>query len=358
IDPRDGTIKAMVGGVDFEKNQLNMAVSPRQPGSAIKPLYYAAAIDEGIITPDTTLNNKARDFGGYFPHNDSTAPAKATVRQALTNSYNVASVEILNRLGVDEAFRYLENFGISSLTDNDKNLALGLGGMSRGISPLQMAAAFGVFADQGRYHQPYCIEKIEDPSGEVIYSNESLNRRVINSNTVVLMDSMLKDVVRYGTGSSAAIAIKSGGKTGTTTDSRDLWYVGYTEELATAVWVGNSDGKAVGGYSTYGGKVSGPIWRDYMNSLYYGYVLEEKPLPKSIEEESPSEPTENTEQPGQNSESEQPSAGESNPLEDRGETGSGNSADEVTPPVQTPSGSTSTPDGEQIETPASPDIKI
>lgn len=279
VEPQSGSIKAMVGGVNYEKNQLNMVVWPRQPGSAIKPLYYAAAINEGIITPDTELNNKARDFGGYKPKNYSWAPEKTNVREALVNSYNIASVEILNRLGIEQACKYLEAFGISSLQPEDKTLALGLGGMNKGISPLQMAAAFAVFADKGMYHDYFCIDRIEDPSGEIVYAGESGSRRVLSSDTTAKMDAMLKDVVSYGTGNSASIAVKSAGKTGTTSDSRDLWYLGYTQDLATAVWVGNSDGKAVSGYGSYGGSVSAPLWRDYMNALFYSYLLKEKPKP-------------------------------------------------------------------------------
>ncbi len=298
IEPQSGSIKAMVGGVDYSRNQINMAVWPRQPGSAIKPLYYAAAINEGIIMPDTELNNKARDFGGYKPKNYGWAPEKTTARQALVNSYNVASLEIFNSLGIEKACEYLDEMGIKSVTNADKNLALGLGGMSKGISPLQMAAAFAIFADHGIYHEYYCIDRIEDPAGRVIYENQPASWKVISNDTALLMDSMLKDVVRYGTGRSAAIAIKSGGKTGTTTDSRDLWYLGYTQDLATAIWVGNSDGKAVSGYGTYGGSVSAPIWRDYMGSLFYSSILKEKPQPvySSPEETAPLDNEQTTEQ--------------------------------------------------------------
>jgi len=107
------------------------------------------------------------------------------------------------------------------------------------------------------------------------------------------MDDILKDVVRNGTGTGAAIAISSGGKTGTTTDSRDLWYIGYTRELATAIWAGNSDGTVVTGYSTYGGTISAPIWRDFMNTLYYSGVFYEKPAP--VEEPIEEEPAEDEE---------------------------------------------------------------
>jgi penicillin-binding protein 1A len=291
VEPATGAIKSMVGGVEFQKNQLNMAVLPRQPGSAIKPLYYAAAMDKGVIDPNTILNNKPRDFGNYKPKNSGSAPEKSSARNALIYSYNVASVEVLNQLGINEACSYLERWGITTLQEEDKNLALALGGMSKGISPVQMAAAFAVFAERGQYHEYYCIERIEDSSGRVIYTDHSNSWQVISRNTADAMDNILKDVVRYGTGTRAAIAIRSGGKTGTTTDSRDLWYVGYTRELSTAVWAGNSDGTVIKGYSSYGGSVSAPIWKDYMNTLYYSKVFNEKPAPAlpAEEEEIPEE---------------------------------------------------------------------
>jgi penicillin-binding protein 1A len=161
--------------------------------------------------------------------------------------------------------------------------------MSEGISPLQMAAAFAVFADGGWYHQYYAIEKIEDASGKSIWVNKPKTRRVLSDSANQVMDDILQSVVKYGTGTAARIALPSGGKTGTTSDSRDLWYLGYTRELCTAVWAGNSSGAIVTGWSTYGGSVSAPVWRDYMNSLFYNYVFQEKPAP--VVEENPEEET-------------------------------------------------------------------
>jgi len=282
IDPATGGIKAMVGGVDFEKNQVNMAVSPRSPGSVIKPLYYAGAINEGIIKPDTVLNNKKRDFGGgYRPDNYSASPEKVTVRQGLVHSYNVASVEVLNKLGVEKAVRYLAAYGITTVEKQDHNLALGLGGMSRGISPLQMASAYAVFPAQGRHEEPFTVIKIVDASNKVVYEDRSGSKRTVSASTASTMDKILKAVVSEGTGTNARISISSGGKTGTTEGakgnktSRDLWYVGYTSELVTAVWVGNSDGSEIKGFGTYGGTVAGPVWRDYMNKLINKGALKE-----------------------------------------------------------------------------------
>lgn len=280
LNPGTGEIKAMVGGVNFEQNQLNMAVIARQPGSAIKPLIYAAAINEGLINDNTTLNNKERNFNNYQPKNFGiNSPDTTTVREAIVRSHNIAAVELLEMLKTDKAIKYLQSFGITSITDDDKNLALALGGMSKGISPLQMAAAYTTFPSKGIFKEHYTIQKIVDEGGKNLFGSHLNEKRVFKNRTVELMDSILKDVVTYGTGTPARVSIASGGKTGTTSDSRDLWYVGYTSELVTVVWVGNSDGKPVTGYSSYGGTVAGPIWRDYMNNLIYNRVLKEAPPP-------------------------------------------------------------------------------
>ncbi|HPR92690.1 MAG TPA: PBP1A family penicillin-binding protein [Syntrophomonadaceae bacterium] len=314
VEPATGAIRAYVGGADFNRNQINMANQPRQPGSAIKPLYYAGALNEGKIYPDTKLNNKPRQFGEFRPENNSaSSPETTDVREALINSYNVASVEVLNLLGLEEGVDYIEKFGVTTIAEADKNLALALGGMSKGISPLQMAAAFAVFPNQGVYQEPYIIKTITDVNGKIIYDRQPQSHIVITRTVAGLMNEILQQAVRYGTGSSAAIAVASAGKTGTTTDSRDLWYVGYIDELATAVWVGNSDNTAVTGYRTYGGAVAAPIWRDYMNKLYYNYWLEQKPVPQEVTEPLPEENEEPEENPEETNEETNPENPEETP---------------------------------------------
>ena len=223
------------------------------------------------------------------------------MRSALINSYNVASVEILNILGIDRGVKYLEKFGVTTIIDADKNLTLALGGMNQGISPLQMAAAYAVFPNQGIFKQPYLVQSITDVNGRSIYNYQSRDHRVITRTTAGLITEILQQAVRYGTGSNAGFAIASAGKTGTTSDSRDLWYAGYIDELATVVWAGNSDNAPVTGYSTYGGTVAAPIWRDYMNKLYYGHRLKQKPAPAAepqaeIEEEEEADQAEEDEE--------------------------------------------------------------
>lgn len=301
VDPATGGIKAMVGGSDWKRNQINMAITPRQPGSAIKPLYYAAAINERLINADTVVNNKKRDFNGYSPDNEAASPAQVTVTDALIHSYNVASVEVMNKLGVEKAVKYLTDYGIT-VDKQDHNLALALGGMTHGISPLQMASAYTMFPNQGRQEGAFTVIKIVDSKNKVLYQDNSGSKRVISASTASTMDNILKAVVTQGTGTSAQIAIPSGGKTGTTEgkagvkSTNDLWYVGYTADLVTAVWVGNSDNSEVKGFGTYGGSVAAPIWRDYMNQVIYKDGPKEAPA-GNTDETPAQETTTNTDVP-------------------------------------------------------------
>lgn len=285
LEPGSGMIKAMVGGSDFKRNQINMVISPRQPGSTIKALYYAAAINEGLIKSDTIINNQSRDFNGYQPQNLSISPVKTDIRQALVSSYNVASVEVLNILGVERAVDYLKKMGIKSIEDDDYHLALALGGMKRGISPLQLATAYTIFPNAGGKEEPYTINYIENEQARVIYKQKSTYSRIISKRTAEEMDRILKAVVSYGTARNAQIPIQSGGKTGTTTEIRDLWYVGYISELLTVIWIGNSDGNPIEGYNLSAGRIAAPLWRDYMNTLYYARIFPEKPAVISVPDE-------------------------------------------------------------------------
>lgn len=333
IDPKSGAIKAMVGGVNWDKNQLNMAVLPRQPGSAIKPLYYAAAINEGIINEDTEMNNSPRSFNGYTPKNYAASPATTTVRQAIVNSYNVASVEVLNKLGVDTAVNYLKDYGVTTIEDQDRNLALGLGGMTKGISPLEMASAYCIFPANGKHADYYTIQRIVDGEDNTIFQGSYSSHEVIDSSTAKTMDSILRDVVSYGTGTVAQVSISSGGKTGTTSDSKDLWYMGYTSKLVTAVWTGNSDGQAVGGSRAYGGSVSGLVWRDYMNRLINQGVLSGGSYQEPAAEETP--PVDETTPPadGNNTDVTNPDNGNTVPPTDQP---TDNNPGEIVPPADNP----------------------
>ncbi|MEG6616548.1 PBP1A family penicillin-binding protein [Peptococcaceae bacterium 1198_IL3148] len=276
VVPRTGAVASLVGGVDFATDQNNLAVTPRQPGSTIKPFVYAAALDAGIINMHSRLNAASKSFNGYLIKGSSTSTGSVSLPEAIRRSLNVPVAEVVNKMSFDRTINYLKNFGITTITENDRNFAaLALGGMYHGIKPLEMATGYAVFGNQGLYNKPYFIETVKDINGIVIFQHQPKPSRVISAQAANNMHQMLKNVVSGGTGSYARIPWESAGKTGTTDDNRCLWFVGYTNNLATAIWVGNNDNRPVYGAGS-GGAVAGPVWKQYMMAVIEkGYV--EKP---------------------------------------------------------------------------------
>ena len=266
----NGSVRAYYGG----NTQIDMADTPRQPGSNIKPLYYAAAMDKGLITPSTTILDAYTDFGGYAPKNyGGVYHGNVTVRQALVYSYNIPSVKIFDKIGPTAAIAFMEKMGISTFDDNDYYLATALGGMTYGIKPLEMSAAFNTFNNNGVYNQPYFITKVEQTNGKEIYTKDSANlvtSKVMSDTTVTDMISILTDEVKYGTGSNAAQIYPTAGKTGTTNDEKDLWFTGMTGNLTTAVWLGSPDNYVIGGAST----MAAGIYGSYLSQIINQNLLE------------------------------------------------------------------------------------
>ncbi|AZR73658.1 penicillin-binding protein [Anoxybacter fermentans] len=246
IDPRTGHIKAMIGGRGNDKfNRTTQAL--RQPGSAFKPIVYTAALEMGY-SPGDVID----DIPGYFdPKNPNPWPTNyndkylgpISLREALTHSINVASVRLLNEIGIDPALKMAERLGISTIVKegkvNDRNLGFALGGLTKGVSPIEMASAYGVFANKGIYVEPVAILKIEDSDGHVLYEANPTKRIVLQEDVAYLITDMLRSVVNKGTGWRAAIKGRQvAGKTGTTSDLKDAWFVGYTPDIVTSVWIG------------------------------------------------------------------------------------------------------------------------
>lgn len=274
VVPQTGAVVALVGGRDFQTDQNNLALTPRQPGSTIKPFVYAAALDSGKIKSNTLVNATPRSFNGYYITNGGRWQGSVALQDAISYSLNVPVAELVQKLGFEAVADYLKRFGISTVTPSDYNFAaLALGGMYHGIKPLELAAAYGVFANGGEYHQPYFIEQVTDHRGQLVYQHQRQARRVISKEVADTMHYFLKGVVTRGTGTGARIAWESAGKTGTTDDNRCLWFVGYTNNLATAVWVGNNDHTPVYGAGS-GGSVAGPIWRQYMTAVIDGQHID------------------------------------------------------------------------------------
>lgn len=267
VDPQTGYIKAMVGGRGTD--QFNRAVlAERQPGSAFKPFVYLAAIDSGI-SPATIIEDKELDFAKEWnPQNyDKKWHGKVSMRTALVHSYNIPAILMAKQVGPSTVIDYAKKMGISSLVTsgsaNDNNLALALGGLTRGVTPLEMSSAFAVLANNGSYNKPVSITKVVDRNGKILYESKVNPEQVVNPKSVYLLVDMMRDVMTRGTGTGAAIGRPAAGKTGTTSDYKDAWFVGFTPDLSTCVWIGDDNGEPLNRMT--GANEPATIWRDFMS---------------------------------------------------------------------------------------------
>lgn len=268
VDPQTGYIKAMVGGRGTD--QFNRAVlAERQPGSAFKPFVYLAAIDNGI-SPATVIEDKELDFAkDWNPQNyDKTWHGKVSMRTALVNSYNIPAILVAQKIGPPTVIEYAKKMGITSMVTsgsaNDNNLAIALGGLTRGVTPLEMSSAFAVLANNGSYNKPIAITKVVDRNGKVLYESKVSPEQVVNPKSVYLLVDMMREVMTRGTGTGAAIGRPAAGKTGTTNDYKDAWFVGFTPDLSTCVWIGDDNGEPLNRMT--GGNEPAYIWRDFMSA--------------------------------------------------------------------------------------------
>lgn len=266
IDPKTGYIKAMVGGRGTD--QFNRAAqAERQPGSAFKPFVFAAALENGF-TPDTVIEDKPINIGGWQPQNDSRRFSGAVpMRTVATFSMNVPTVRIAQKLGMETIIYYAQQMGITTFVldgaANDKNFATSLGGMTRGVTPLEIASAYGTFANGG-VHVPYvAITKILDRNGNILEEAHPEGIAVITPESAADLTGMLENVITKGTGKGANINRPAAGKTGTTSDYKDAWFVGYTPDLVAAVWIGNDDNSSTDGIM--GGTIPATTWASFMN---------------------------------------------------------------------------------------------
>ena len=293
LDPRDGAIRALVGGFDFEKNKFNHVTQAwRQPGSSFKPFIYSAALEKGF-TPATVINDAPLFFdsgvtGGqpWEPKNyDGTFEGPMSMRTALKKSKNMISIRILQSIGAKYGQDWITNFGFEA-EKHPAYLTMALGAGS--VTPIQMATAYSVFANGGYRINPYLITKITDQKGKVLVEtpapvrNESA--RAIDGRNAFIMSSLLQEVARSGTAAKAQAMLKRTdlyGKTGTTNDSIDTWFVGYQPTLTAAVWMGYDTPKKLGDRET-GGGLSLPIWIDFMSYALKGVPVAELPVPAGV----------------------------------------------------------------------------
>ena len=266
VDPKTGYVKAMIGGRGQDKfNRATLAV--RQPGSAFKPFVYLTAMQNGF-TPASIIEDKEEEFAkGWKPQNsDMQWHGKVSLRTALKRSINVPTIKLAREVGVDKIVANVEKMGITTLVDSgaysDVNLAMALGGLSKGVNPLEMASAYGVLATNGLYNKPIALLKIVDRDGKVLYQAKPQSKRVVDAASAYLTTNMLEDVLVSGTGGGMGIGRPAAGKTGTTDTYIDAWFVGYTPDLSTAVWVGDDNNKPM--QRMYGSGAPLSIWHEFM----------------------------------------------------------------------------------------------
>ena len=266
VDPKTGYVKALLGGRGQDKfNRATLAV--RQPGSAFKPFVYLTAMQNGF-TPASIIEDKEEEFAkGWKPQNsDMQWHGKVSLRTALKRSLNVPTIKLAREVGVDKIVANVEKMGITTLVDSgaysDVNLAMALGGLSKGVNPLEMASAYGVLATNGLYNKPIALLKIVDRDGKVLYQAKPQSKRVVDAASAYLTTNMLEDVLVSGTGGGMGIGRPAAGKTGTTDTYIDAWFVGYTPDLSTAVWVGDDNNKPM--QRMYGSGAPLSIWHEFM----------------------------------------------------------------------------------------------
>ncbi|MDL1968320.1 MAG: PBP1A family penicillin-binding protein [Deltaproteobacteria bacterium] len=276
IEAETGHVKAMIGGRDFRKSQFNRAIqSRRQPGSAFKPIIYAAAIDKGftpasvIIDSSIVFEDSEHNFIWKPKNYEEKFHGPTLLRDALAKSRNVVTIKILKDIGIDYAIDYARKVGITSNLSRDLSIALG----SSGISLLEIVTAYSVFANLGYLIEPVFITQIIDRNGNVLEEANITRKKVIDQSTAYIISSLLEGVVKYGTGRRVQKLNRPvAGKTGTTNNLYDAWFVGYTPRYITGTWVGFDNESSLGKGET-GSMAASPIWLNFMK-----YVLADKPV--------------------------------------------------------------------------------
>ncbi|BBO90466.1 penicillin-binding protein 1A [Desulfosarcina ovata] len=285
IEAETGLVKVMVGGRDFMESQFNRAVqSHRQPGSAFKPILYAAALDKGytaateIIDAPIVFDDEERDLTWKPKNYGKKFYGPTLLREALTKSRNVVSIKILQDIGVDYCIDYARKLGITSPLARDLSIALG----SSGVTLLELVNAYAVFANQGYLIEPAFITKIEDRWGNVLEEMNPSRERVIEKSTAYIITSLMESVVKEGTGKRVrALNRPVAGKTGTTNDLQDAWFMGYTPQYITGVWVGHDINKTLGKGET-GSRTASPIWLGFMQAVLKDKPVRVFPVPEGV----------------------------------------------------------------------------
>lgn len=270
----DGAVRAMVGGRSYALSQFNRAVqAKRQPGSAFKPIVYLTALERGL-TPDTLRVDRPIEYGGWAPSNYSGRfEGEMTLRTALAKSVNTVAVQVAREAGIRNVVAAARRLGLQEELPSNLSLALGSGS----VNLLELTAAYATFANGGYGVIPHGIEEVRSETGDELYRRQGSGiGRVVDAHVVGQMNNMLKAVMAYGTGRNSALGERpSGGKTGTSQDFRDAWFVGYTADLVVGVWVGNDNGAPM--EKVTGGTLPAHIWHDFMMRTQAGVPIAQLP---------------------------------------------------------------------------------
>jgi penicillin-binding protein 1A len=296
IDARTGLVRAMVGGFDYQLQKLNHVTQAwRQPGSSIKPFVYSAALERGFF-PGTTILDEPLDFSSekayanWSPRNDDGLfEGPVTIRHALTHSRNVPTVRMLRALDVEYAREHLGRFGFDPAR-HPGNLTLGLG--TGAVTPLQLAGAYAVLANGGYRVEPSLGMTIRDRGGKVLFESgrarpredDKEATRVLDARNAFILDSMLRDVARFGTGAQASRLLGRtdlAGKTGTTSNAVDGWFAGYGGDVAAVAWMGHAEPRSLGSRE-FGSTLALPVWVDYMRVALAGTPQRERTPPEGV----------------------------------------------------------------------------
>ena len=284
LDPHTGAVLAMVGGTDFAQSQFNRALQARrQPGSAFKPIVYAAALSEGktlvSMTDDSPIEFDRTEEELWKPKNyDGTFLGPIPLIEALARSRNLATIRLLNEVGVDSALRTAKALGISSPIARNLSIALG----SSGVTPLEMCVAYATFANGGLRPEPYFLREVRDARGNVLERTTPTAERAISPDTAYLMVRMMQEVIRNGTGRAARrLGHNLAGKTGTTNENTDAWFIGYSPDLVGGVWIGFDTPRPLGDRQS-AAVVALPIWIRFMGQVLPLFPNRTFPIPPGI----------------------------------------------------------------------------
>lgn len=275
VDPRTHFIKAMVGGVDYQKSQFNRATQAlRQPGSAFKPLVFYTAFATGKFTPDSSIDDNPISFNDgtelYTPRNyDNSFYGPMSIRMALATSRNIPAVKLGQQVGISNVIEVCRTLGIKSAIPPVVSLPLG----SVDLTPLELVSAYATFANNGWQSDTTAVVQVTDNSGQLLLNNWPRPKLVLDPWAAASLNDAMQSVITSGTGVAAQIGRPAAGKTGTTSSERDIWFVGYVPQLATAVWAGNDNYSPIGQGATGGGFMA-PLWRDFMSQALKGVPVE------------------------------------------------------------------------------------